>query len=187
MPDKQSCSLRIRQVFFSEFGRRFFGDRSARWREGRYGNPPMSASWAAHERRLLVKALRRDGRREALALARLINDCQPSRPCLSGACPICLRAFQRMFVHATRNLYDDHNRDMWAINIVSAKRGIRYGRLHGHDLFLGIRKRLVEALQYLGLPALGASTSRAITPSPRLVPTGCRTRGSSPRDGARGK
>ena len=44
---------------------------------------------------------------------------------------------------------------MWAINIVSAKRGIRYGRLHGHDLFLGIRKRLVEALEYLGLPALG--------------------------------
>jgi len=66
-----------------------------------------------------------------------------------------MRAFQRMFVHATRNLYDDHNRDMWAINIVSAKRAIRYGRLHGHDLFLGIRKRLVEALEYLGLPALG--------------------------------
>ena len=60
-----------------------------------------------------------------------------------------------MFVHATRNLYDDHNRDMRVINIVSAKRAIRYGRLHLHDLFRGIRKRLVDALEYLGLPAFG--------------------------------
>ena len=29
------------------------------------------------------------------------------------------------------------------------------GRLHRHDLFRGIRKRLIEALDYLGLPALG--------------------------------
>jgi hypothetical protein len=155
MPDKQSCSLIIRQVLRSEFGRRFFGDGSPRWREGRYGNPPKSASWAAQERRLLVNALRREGRREAIAVPRLMSDCELGRPCLSGACPICMGAFQRMFVHATRNLYDDHNRDMLAINIVSANRAIRYGRLHLHDLFRGIRKRLLDALEYLGLPALG--------------------------------
>jgi hypothetical protein len=155
MPEKDSCSLRIRQVLRSECGRPFFGDRPPRWREGRYGNPPKSASWAAHERRLLVNALRRDGGQEALALARLMNHCELGRPSLSGACPICMRAFHRMFVHATLNLYDDHNRDMRVINIVSAKRAIRYGRLHRHDLFRGIRKRLVEALEYVGLPALG--------------------------------
>jgi hypothetical protein len=67
-----------------------------------------------------------------------------------------LRArLQRLFVHATRNLFDHHHRDMAAINIISARRAIPYGWLHRHDVFEGIDWRLRSALSSVGVPAVG--------------------------------
>ena len=78
----------------------------------------------------------------------------PLGPCLSGACPVCRRALQRMFVHATRSLFDEHRRDMMAINIVSAKRAIPYGHLDLCDVFEGIERCLLRALSEAGVPAV---------------------------------
>jgi hypothetical protein len=60
-----------------------------------------------------------------------------------------------MFVHACRYLFEDHARDMEAINIVSARRAIPYGQLDRHDLFEGINRRTRRALSAVGVPAVG--------------------------------
>jgi hypothetical protein len=155
MADERRTRTTIADVLQGELGERFFGDGTPRWREGRNRARPQTAAEAADERRLLVNALRRDGGGSALGLARRLQRCREDRRCLSGACPACRRALQRMVVHATRNLFEHHERDMVAANIVSAKRAIRYGRLELHALFDGIERRLRGALEAVGAPAIG--------------------------------
>jgi hypothetical protein len=40
-------------------------------------------------------------------LAGTLDSCHPNHRCMSGACPECSRAFQRWFVHETKNLVRD--------------------------------------------------------------------------------
>jgi hypothetical protein len=155
MSEERYSLVTIKRALLSDVSRRFFRDGPPQWPEGQARNPPKSAAEARHDRALLAKALRRDRSPEARALAEALEACRSARPCLSGACPACGRALQRMFVHATRNLFVHHDRDMEAINIVSAKGGIRYGRLYRHDVFEGIERRLHRALSAVGLPAVG--------------------------------
>ena len=136
-------------------GGRFYGDGAPRWREGRNGKPSTTAEQAAHQRDLLVKALRRDRGAEAVALAGKLTTCLSSHRCLSGACPICGRALQRMCVDATRNLFDDHGGEMLAVNVVMRRGWIELGDLIDGDIFDQTRRWLRRALQDVNVPAVG--------------------------------
>ena len=75
---------------------------------------------------------------------------------LSGACPACARATQRLFVHACRNLFDGHGEDMVTVNIICHWAGIDRGRLADHDdLFEETRGRLGDALADVAVRAVG--------------------------------
>ena len=146
----------IEQILSSERGRRFFGDGPPTWRQGRNDQPAKTNETAIHERGLLVKALRRDGSAEALELAGRMDRCRRGRRCLSGACPACARATQRLFVRACRNLFDDHGQHMVVVNIVCHWAGIDRGRLAEHDdMFEATRGRLLDALADVAVRAGG--------------------------------
>ncbi len=146
----------VEQVLSSERGRRFFGDGPPTWRQGRNDQPAKTSETAVHERGLLVKALRRDGSAEALELAGRIDLCRRGRRCLSGACPACARAAQRAFVHACRDLFDDHGQEMVAVNVVCHWAAIDRGQLAGHDdMFEETRGRLLDALADVAVRAVG--------------------------------
>ncbi len=146
----------IEQILSSQGGRRFFGDGAPTWRQGRNDQPAKTSETAVNERGLLVKALRRNGSAEALELAGRMDLCRRGRRCLSGACPACARAAQRLFVHACRDLFDDHGQDMLAVNVVCHWAGIDRGRLAEHDdLFEETRGRLRSALADVAVRAVG--------------------------------
>ncbi len=146
----------IEQILSSQGGRRFFGDGPPNWTQGRNDHPAKTSETAVHERGLLVKALRRDGSAEALELAGRMDRCRRGRRCLSGACPACARAAQRVFVHACRNLFHVHGEDMVAVNIVCHWAAIDRGRLADHDdLFEETRGRLLDALADVAVRAVG--------------------------------
>jgi hypothetical protein len=152
MIDRHGRAMTMRNVLRSDGGRRFFWDRPPR--RGNAGSS-KSLEEAGHKRELLVKALRRSGSTAASSLADVLGVCSLRRPCLSGGCPLCMCAAQRMFVYACRNLFEHHKRHMVAVNIISARRAIPYGGLHRYDLFQGIETRLIRALSAAGTPAVG--------------------------------
>ena len=155
MVENRANAVAIEYLLRSEYGRRFYGDGAPRWWEGRNGKPSSTAEQAAHQRDLLVNALRRDRGAEAVALAGKLTTCSSRRRCLSGACPLCGRALQRMGVHATRNLFDDHSGEMLAVNVVMRKGWIDSGDLTDDDVFDETRRRLLRALRDMNVPAFG--------------------------------
>ena len=92
---------------------------------------------------------------KAIALAGKLTTCSSRHRCLSGACPICGRALQRMCVDATRNLFDDHGGEMLAVNVVMRRGWIELGDLIDDDIFDETRCRLGSALQDVNVPAFG--------------------------------
>ena len=185
MARNRATSVTIEGLLRSGSGSRFYGDGAPRWREGRSGKPSTTAEQAAHRRNLLVKALRRDRGAKAMALAGKLTTCSSRHRCVSGACPICGRALQRMCVDATRNLFDDHGGEMLAVNVVMRRGWIELGDLIDDDIFdensapaaprtpgrerPGSRwlRRLVERARGGGIrPVLGAARfhSRAVPP-----------------------
>jgi hypothetical protein len=155
MAENQATPVTIEVLLRSGSGSRFYGDGAPRWREGRSGHPSSTAEEAAHKCDLLVKALRRDHRTEAITLAGKLTACSSRRRCLSGACPTCGRALQRMCVEATRNLLDDHGGEMLAVNVVLRRGWAELGDLIDDDIFSATRRRLRRALQDVNVPAVG--------------------------------
>jgi hypothetical protein len=155
MVENRATPVTIEDLLQSDAGRRFYGDGAPRWREGRNGNPSKTAEQAAHQRDLLVNALRRDRGAEAVALAGNLTTCSSRRRCLSGGCPICGRALQRMCVDATRNLFDEHGGEMLAVNVVMRRGWIELGDLIDDDIFSETRRRLRRALEDVNVPAVG--------------------------------
>lgn len=79
-----------------------YGDGPPQWLQGKSKKPCKSADEADADRRKLIKLLckPRCPSRDALDVARRLNSCRPQARCLSGACPCCVRAFQRWLVIA---------------------------------------------------------------------------------------
>ena len=48
------------------------------------------------------------GSSAARRVRKALNSCEPDNRCLSGACPVCMRAFQRWFVHAADEFIRSH-------------------------------------------------------------------------------
>lgn len=83
-----------------------FGDGPPSWRQGWNKRANQTSRDAKMQRDRLVDRLQKYGERKIAVrhLARKIGRCRPSNPCLSGACPICVRALQRWFVNAADKL-----------------------------------------------------------------------------------
>lgn len=81
-----------------------YGNGGPLWDQGRSKKPSKSAEDAEKQRLRVVKLLRKHGRnsRKALKLANQIEGCSKEARCLRGACPVCLRAYQRLFVSAAQ-------------------------------------------------------------------------------------
>jgi hypothetical protein len=79
-----------------------YGDGPPQWSQGKSKKPCKSASEADAERTKLIKVLckRRHISTYTLDVARRLYNCRPETRCLSGACPCCVRAFQRWLVIA---------------------------------------------------------------------------------------
>lgn len=155
MADSTATPTTIADILRGPLARAAYGDGKPTWPQGSSGKPCKTSAEAVRERRLLIKALLRNASPEALGLADRLKQCGPGQCCLSGDCPECGRAAQRIFVHATRKLFDHHGRNMLAANIISPRRAIPYGHLPRYDLFAGIRKRLDRALADVGVRAVG--------------------------------
>jgi hypothetical protein len=99
-----------------------YGSGEPRWLEGRAKRPSKTASQAEQQRRAAVKLLRRHGKetQRALNLARRLERCRKNKRCLSGACPVCHRAYQRLFVRAARRLLKKDRRKFKVVSAIPA-------------------------------------------------------------------
>lgn len=79
-----------------------YGDGPPHWVQGKSKKPCKSADEADTDRRKLIKVLRKHGKNDlrALVVAERLSRCEPESRCHGGACPCCMRAFQRWLVSA---------------------------------------------------------------------------------------
>jgi hypothetical protein len=105
----------------------WFGENEPAW-----DGAPLSQQ-AFTKRLVQIKRLHRFARDlpDATPLARLLETCVPRHRCMSGACPECIRAFQRWFVASVHYLAQAGN----AQDVVSVNNELD-GRLR-HDSTLG--------------------------------------------------
>lgn len=100
-PIKPSTEALIASALLAQ--KQLFEDTPPKWREGSTNRLCQSAREAIDERLRLVKRLHRFGYTSDAAsmLAVKLADCSEAGRCLSGACPECARAYQRLFVRTT--------------------------------------------------------------------------------------
>lgn len=91
-------------------GRRWYGNGPPDWPQGPEKQPCQTAEEAVEARRKAIKHLRKHGSGSSAArrVRKALNSCEPDNRCLSGACPVCMRAFQRWFVHAADEFIRSH-------------------------------------------------------------------------------
>ena len=132
---------------------------SRRW----YGNGPPT--WQGAPNAAVASARRTEtiNRLEALSakypraakVADRLNECKRCEPCLSPACPVCSRAFQRMFINMTKDALGigekDHGRPpIVAITLVDPKANLkRIAHLDEHHL-KNFYRRVRRALDLIG-------------------------------------
>ena len=144
----------LEKVLRGADGERWFGDGPPLWTQGRKDRPAKTLRQARLQRRQLVKALRRHGRGDeaALRLADKIAACRPRRRCLSGACPECTRATQRLFVATSDRLITLSEISMIAVSVVFRGAGIAEGKLaQTGDPFSVVSQKLRAALRKAGV------------------------------------
>ena len=151
MPDPAATT--ITNILRSPLGARYLRTDHPRWRQGRDDRLSKTRAEAEHEKDLLAKALRRDGGDEALDLAAILDGCSPRRPCLSGGCPSCMTATQKIVVDATRKPLGDLPAALVA-DVVDVRGAVRDGKLDGHA-FDPLRRKLDQALKDCGVRAFG--------------------------------
>jgi hypothetical protein len=85
-----------------------FGDGPPPWvvNKGKvYEQPCQTLAQANSQRKAVMRKLRWRGKHNgdaaAIALREKLQSCKPAQPCFSGACPICMRAQQRLLVMTT--------------------------------------------------------------------------------------
>ena len=80
----------------------------------------------------------RNGDMASLNLEATLLACMPARPCLSGACPICMRAQQRLLVIASMHILPQLARPAWepahAISFVPVFGRVAVGALADFDM-----------------------------------------------------
>jgi hypothetical protein len=144
----------VEEIFRGADGERWFGDGPPLWTQGRKDRPAMTRRQARLQRHKLAKALRRHGKgnEAALRLAEKIAACRPGGRCLSGTCPECTRATQRLFVATSASLIARSSVSTVAISVVLWDARVADGRLEFEpDLFGRLSRRLRAALGKAGV------------------------------------
>lgn len=97
-----------------------YGDGSPQWTEGKKQRPCITAEQAASQREKTIKLLKRHSGTDPRAdrVRRRLEKCAPDHRCLSGACPECLRAYQRWFVAEVSGLLQQENRPFRVVSVV---------------------------------------------------------------------
>ncbi|MGN6305724.1 MAG: hypothetical protein ACTHNH_12955 [Mesorhizobium sp.] len=80
----------------------------------------------------LVCRLNRSSALEALSLAARLKQCSAEIPCLSGACPVCLRAFRKRLLREARTHFS--GRSVVRVSWIPPHGNIPAGQLEGFDL-----------------------------------------------------
>jgi hypothetical protein len=106
LPPLASCLKSTTSRFRDPLG--LFGDGPPHWtvsKGKKYERPCQTIRQAARQWRAVAKTLHwhgnRNGDTASLNLEAKLLACKPAHPCLSGACPICMRAQQRFLVMAS--------------------------------------------------------------------------------------
>jgi hypothetical protein len=131
-----------------QLARRWYADGQPSWQQGRQRKPAKSSKQARRERRKLVKVLRRHGKDNdsALRLADTLENCSKKQRCLSGACPECARASQRLFVSAASTVVSQKKR--WhVVSLVWREHRFAEGKLDSNTMFERLRRHLQAALK----------------------------------------
>src|SRR4051794_14459973 len=104
------ASLQIKVILLGHGARRWYGDGPPRWVQGAKQQPCQTAEEAVDARRKAIKHLKKHGTGNPAAkrVRHALKSCEPHQRCLSGACPECMRAFQRWFVHAADEFIRSH-------------------------------------------------------------------------------
>ena len=133
---------------------RFYGNGEPSWAEGKQKKPAQISKQARAERTKLIKVLRRHGKDnndQALQLADLLSSCCKIHRCLSGACPVCSRAAQRLLVVIGASVIERGGKHWHVASVVWREHRYAEGKLNADLMF--------EKSQ--GTPARGISRRRA--------------------------
>lgn len=131
------------------FDTSFYGDGVPTWTEGKSKKRAQTTAEAFSERQKLVKVLRRHckGDEAARELADLIAGCREGHRCLSGACPECSRAGQRLFV-AYGQKFIKRGGARWVVaSIVWRDLRFAQGELDASSMFESLKERLTVTLR----------------------------------------
>jgi hypothetical protein len=131
---------------------RWYADGEPTWKQGRQRKPAKTSKQARKERRKRVKVLRRHGKGNdsALRLADILENCSKKHRCLSGACPVCSRAFQRLFVSAASSVV--LRKKHWhAVSFVWREHRFAEGNLDPNTMFERLRRHIRLTLKAAGI------------------------------------
>jgi hypothetical protein len=123
-----------------------------------YEAPCQTIEQANSQRKAAARKLRWHGNHAddgvALALEATLRSCKPARPCLSGACPICQRAQQRLFVMECISVVERPHPvfggKVNAISIIPDFGRVQQGELANFDV-VEFERKTREALKAAGI------------------------------------
>ena len=147
-------ALNLERSFAGVETKRWCGDSTLSWLEGRNNRPAMTSREARIQRPKDVKMLRRHGKGSPriLKLASSIEACGPGRSCMNPACIECRAGVQRRFVSAGDRLLSRSSVDVVAVSVVWRGARIAEGELSDEpDVFRPIRRQLDRALGAAGI------------------------------------
>ncbi|MEW6437789.1 MAG: hypothetical protein AB1508_11565 [Pseudomonadota bacterium] len=146
----------LSRILLSPRGSELYGDGWPYWIQGqRPAKPSKFAHEAENEREILVKRLRRPSicNDETEKLAAKLDGCSAEHRCLSGACPVCGRAVQKLFVKLANTLLKSDERTYSTSSIVPREGRFRLPSTK-RDLFRRIRKAIELACDDAGIEVL---------------------------------
>ena len=120
----------------------WFRDREPRW------TGAVTSEAACERSRKLINSLRQRGRPAELSLANRLASCAENERCLSGGCPVCMRAFQRWCVESAKAALKRRRSEGFHIasaSLVLPSGARKLGKL-GSISIENLRRRVVYAL-----------------------------------------
>ena len=145
----RTASNALLSLLKKQVGSRFYGNGQPTWTEGKQKKPAQTSKQARNERRKLIKVLRRHGKDNdrALQLADLLSSCCKKHHCLSGACPVCSRAAQRLLVLFGASVIERGGKHWQVASVVWREHRYAEGRLNADLMFKRLNERLQAALR----------------------------------------
>ncbi|QAY96419.1 hypothetical protein CWB41_12325 [Methylovirgula ligni] len=154
--NKKKLDKLLSEILTSPWASELYEDGWPYWIQGQqHAKPSKWSHEAERDRNELVRRLRRPAIRcdETEKLAAKLEACSSIDRCLSGACPVCGRAAQKLFVKLTHALLRSDQRIYSTISIVPRKGRFTLPSTK-QDLFRRIRKAIEFACDDAGIDVL---------------------------------